>query len=208
MYCQLGKTTIRTASRQEYVKTGEILDELKSWLENNSVESKQLNFITFSGSGEPTLNSKIGELILAIKKMTDIPVALITNASLLSEPAVRREILAVDLIVPSLDAVTPEIFQKIDQPHPQVQLEKIIEGLIALRREFKGKLWLEVMLVKGVNDGIKHIRLLKEVIDKINPDKVQLNSPVRASCEQGAFPVSKNKLNKIKEMLVREVEIA
>jgi len=207
LYCQLGKTTVRTASRQEYVKTTDILDELKSWLENNPEDSKQLNFITFSGAGEPTLHSKIGELISGIKKMTDIPVAVITNASLLSEPAVRKEILAADLIVPSLDAVTPQIFAKIDQPHPQIQLEKIIEGLIALRREFKGKIWLEVMLVKGVNDRINHIRLLKETIDKINPNKVQLNSPVRASCQQNVLAVGKAKLRKIKQTLAREVEI-
>ncbi len=207
VYCQLGKTIEYSLERKEYIKIEDILDELRLWLNNNSAEAKKLNFITFSGSGEPTLNLKIGELIAKIKEITNIPVAVITNASSLGDSSVRRELLGSDLIVPSLDAVKPEVFAKIDRPAPGINIEDIIAGLINLRREFKAKIWLEVMLVKGVNDDLRHIKKLKEVIDQIRPDKIQINSPVRTTSEPNILPVDKNKLEKIKEILGEKCEI-
>ena len=205
-YCQLGKTTEKTTQRKAYLKIEDILGELKSWLAANADESKKLNYITISGSGEPTLNTRIGELITEIKKITPIPVALITNASLLPDPLVRQSLLVADLIVPSLDAVSPNIFEKIDHPAVGINIENIISGLVSLRREFKGKFWLEVMLVKGLNDDLRQIKKLKGIIDTINPDKIQLNSPVRTS-EPGIFPVDKTKLEKIKDILGEKAEI-
>lgn len=111
------------------------------------------------------------------------------------------------LIVPSLDTVIPEIFKQIDRPHPDIKIEEIIHGLVSLRNEFRGKIWLEVMIVKGVNDDLGQIRKLKDIIDKINPDKVQLNSPVRTTTEKDVFPADKRKLEKIKEILGDKCEI-
>ncbi len=185
----------------------EILDELKNWLQNNPEQAQKLNYISFSGSGEPTLNIKFGELAGEIKKIVSVPIAVITNASLLNTPSVRQALSGVDLIVPSLDAVTPDIFRKIDRPHPNIKVEDIIEGLVSLKKEFRGKIWLEVMLVKGVNDDLRHIRKLKEVIERINPDKIQLNSPVRTTTEPDILPADKNKLKKIKEILGEKAEI-
>jgi len=207
VYCQLGETRQTVKERKEYIPVKEILEELKGWLENNPEEAKSLDYITFSGSGEPTLNIKIASLISEIKKIAQIPVAVITNASLLGDSSIRHELLGADLIVPSLDAVTPEVFSRVDRPHPQINIENIIEGLISLRKEFRGRIWLEVMLVKGVNDDLRHIRKLKSVIEKINPDKVQLNSPVRATRESGISCVDNNKLKKIKEALGGKAEI-
>ncbi len=207
VYCQLGKTTEITIERKEYVKIEEILTELTSWLQNNPGELEKLKYITISGSGEPTLNNKIGELIARIKKITPIPVCVITNSSLLDKSEVRREIVGVDLIIPSLDAVTLKAFQAIDRPHQEIKIEDIIEGLINLRKEFKGKIWLEVMLVKGINDDAKHIEKLKSVIERIRPDKTQLNSPVRLAAESAVLPVNKKHLHKIKEILGEKCEI-
>jgi len=207
VYCQLGKTTNFSVQPQECIPIKDILDELKSWLQNNPEQAQKLNYITFSGAGEPTLNIKFGELISGIKKIVSVPIAVITNASLLNMPSVRQALSGVDLLVPSLDAATTDIFQKIDRPHPSIRIEDIIEGLISLKKEFKGKLWLEVMLVKGINDDLRHIRKLKEVIDRINPDKIQLNSPVRTTTEPNILPVDKNKLGKIKEILGDKCEI-
>jgi len=207
VYCQLGKTTKTTKERKEYLQIKEIIDELRVWLQTNSEETKSLNYITLSGSGEPTLNIKIGELIAQIKKLTPVAIAVITNSSFFSDPNIRRELLATDLILPSLDAVNPEVFSKIDRPCPDIKIEDIIEGLIGLRKEFRGKIWLEVMLVKGLNDDIRQIKKLKEVIDKINPDKIQLNSPVRSTAEPNIFAVEKSKLGKIKEILGEKCEI-
>lgn len=207
LYCQLGPTTEKAAERKSYIPIEEIFDELKAWFQNNPGQAKSLNFITLSGCGEPTLHTGIGALILRIKSQFPVPVAVITNSSFLSDPSVRNEIGNADLAVPSLDAVTQELFEKIDRPFPGIRVEAIIAGLISFREEFKGKLWLEVMLVKGVNDDIRHIRRLKEAIEKINPDKIQLNSPVRSTAEPNILPVGKNKLEKIKEILGEKCEI-
>ena len=207
IYCQLGKTTVQLNERKEYALVEDIFAELKWWLENNLAEVSKLNYITFSGSGEPTLNSKIGRLIEMIKKISPVRIAVITNSSLLRDPLVRRDLLFADLIMPSLDAVTLEVFAKIDRPHPDIKIEHIIEGLISLRKEFHGKIWLEVMLVAGINDDLRHIKKLKEIIDVINPDKIQINSPVRSTAEPGIFPVDKSKLEKIKEILGGKAEI-
>jgi len=207
VYCQLGRTTNLTLERKEYIKINDIIAELKVWLENNQEAAQGLEYITLSGSGEPTLNAKLAELISEIKNLTPLKIAVLTNSSLLSDNQVRGQLLAADLIVPSLDAVTQQLFIRIDRPHPDISVENVIEGLVALRREFRGKIWLEVMLAKGINDDIRHIRKLKEVIERINPDKVQLNSPVRTTAEKGVLPVAKSKLKKIKEILGEKVEI-
>lgn len=207
IYCQLGKTEEPVVARKEYARTEDILNELKGWLQNNTEEAKSLNYITISGSGEPTLNAKIGEVISQIKKVTTYPVAVITNASLLNDTEIRKALLGADLIVPSLDTVIPEIFRQIDRPCGSIKIEDIIHGLASLRNEFRGKIWLEVMIVKGVNDDLGQIRKLKDIIDKINPDKVQLNSPVRTTTEKDVFPADKRKLKKIKEILGDKCEI-
>ncbi len=207
VYCQLGKSICTTSERREYIPIQEIINELKLWLQNNSQEAKDLNYITLSGSGEPTLNIKIGELILDIKKITAVPVAVITNAFSLNVSLVRQALSFADLIIPSLDAVTPEIFTKVDRPKEGVNVEDIINGLITLRKEFKGKIWLEVMLIKGINDDLAHVRKLKDIMLKINPDKIQLNSPVRTAAENNILAVGKKRLEKFKEILGDKCEI-
>lgn len=196
-----------TGERREYIPIQEIINELKLWLQNNSLEAGNLNYITLSGSGEPTLNIKIGQLIAEIKRAAVIPLAIITNASLLSEPLVRKALLDADLIIPSLDAVIPEVFERINRPEENIKIEGIINGLIELKKEFQGRIWLEVMVIKGVNDDLAHIRKLKDVIDKICPDKIQINSPVRSTAEDDIFDADKRKLNKIKEILGDKCEI-
>lgn len=207
VYCQLGRTVHLTIERKEYAATRDILEELKTWLEANPEAAKKLSYISLCGLGEPTLNTGIGELISAIKQVSRVPVAVITNASLFSDAAVRRAVSAADLIVPTLNAATDNVFIRINRPHAEVKLGNIIEGLVNLRREFRGKIWLEVMLVRGINDDIRYIKKLREVTDKINPDKIQLNSPVRTTAEAVVLPVDKKKLEKIKEILGPKAEI-
>jgi wyosine [tRNA(Phe)-imidazoG37] synthetase (radical SAM superfamily) len=207
VYCQLGKTTSLSTERKEYLPIGEILNELNNWLENNTPAAKELNYITLSGAGESTLNSKIGQLIAEIKKMAASPIAVITNASLFSDPTVITALEGADLIVPSLDTVNPEVFLKVNRPYPQIKVEDVINGLLNLKKGFRGKIWLEVMLVKGLNDDLRQIKKLKEVIDRINPDKIQLNSPVRTTAEPDIFAVDKSKLKKIQAILGDKCEI-
>jgi len=207
VYCQLGKTRGLVCERKEYASLEEVFGEFKAWLENNPSEAKVLNYVTLSGFGEPTLNVVIGELIHKIKTETPYAVAVITNASLLRDKEVRASLLEANLIVPSLDAATQRIFQKIDRPCEGIQIEEIIEGLIALRKEFRGKIWLEVMLVRGFNGSPGHIRKLQEAIERIKPDKIQLNSPVRTTAEKDVLPLEEKKLKKIKEILGGTCEI-
>ena len=207
IYCQWGSAGKTVSERKEYVKASEIILELKSWLKENPQEAKELKFITLSGLGEPTLNTCIGDLIDQVKNITGLKIAVITNSALLGDPAVRQGLLNADLIVPSLDAVDLELFKQIDRPHTDIKLNKIIDGLIALRKEFHGQIWLEIMLIAGMNDALEHIEDLKEVIWRINPDKIQLNSPVRSTAEKNVFPVEKDQLEKIREILGDKAEI-
>jgi wyosine [tRNA(Phe)-imidazoG37] synthetase (radical SAM superfamily) len=184
-----------------------IFGEIRSWLENYPLESSRLDYITFSGLGEPTLHSGLGELIRLTKDFTDIPLAVITNASRLSHREVREQILPVELIVPSLDAVEESVFSQIDRPHGDISVSEIINGLIQLRKEYKGKIWLEIMLIKGVNDSSAHINTFKEVIGKINADKVQLNSPVRTTAESGIRALEEEKLKEIQKSIGLNCEI-
>ncbi|RKY32802.1 MAG: radical SAM protein [Candidatus Omnitrophota bacterium] len=201
IYCQLGRTTDLVCARKEYLEIARILDELKFWLENNNKEAERLNFITLSGMGESALNNKIGALIQEIKDLSRVPLAVITNSSLINLPSVRQDLLKTDLIVPSLDAAQGQVLKRINSPHTHIKIEEIINGLINLRKEFKGKIWLEIMLVKGVNDDLRHIKKLKEIIEKVNPDKIHLNSPIRTAALANIATVDKNKLKKIQRIL-------
>jgi wyosine [tRNA(Phe)-imidazoG37] synthetase (radical SAM superfamily) len=207
VYCQLGRTTLKTLEIKEYIKAEEIIQELKLWFRNNPEAARAINYITFSGAGEPTLNSRLGWLIVEIKKITAVAVAVITNSSLLSNPAVRKALSLADLIIPSLDAATPEVFARINRPNASLKLEDIIQGLISLRKDFPGKIWLEVMLVRGINDDLRQIRKLNGIIEQINPQKIQINSPVRLTSQANILAVDKAKLEKIREILGEKCEL-
>lgn len=207
VYCQLGATTDKTLERSAYVPSADIIAEVRAWLDANPGRIKGLSYITLSGAGEPTLHTEISALISGIKKMSSVPVAVITNSCLMVDAQVRKELLQADLIVPSLDAASDEVFARIDRPLPGTRVEEIIEGLAGLRKEYHGKIWLEIMLVKGYNDDIRHIRKLKEAVERINPDQVHLNSPVRSTAEKNIGPVDEAKLKQIAEMLGDKAQI-
>jgi wyosine [tRNA(Phe)-imidazoG37] synthetase (radical SAM superfamily) len=203
IYCQLGPATPKTLQKKEYFPSSEILSQVKKKLSSG----QRIDYITFSGSGEPTLNRALGKLIGEIKKTTSIPVAVLTNSTLLSQKSVRNDLMAADLVVPSLDAATPEIFVRVNRPHPSLNIEEIIQGLRKFSKEFKGSIWLEIMLVKGVNDSLTHIRKLKEAIAKIKPEKVQINTVIRPPAEKYARPLSLKDLENIKKILGKNCEI-
>ncbi len=203
IYCQLGPTAKKTIRRKEYYSSSEILSQIKKKLSSG----QRIDYITFSGSGEPTLNWDLGKLIREIKKITSVPVAVLTNSTLLSRKTVRKALEAADLVVPSLDAATQETFVKVNRPYSSLKIKGIIEGLRKFRQEFKGSIWLEIMLVKGVNDSPFHIRKLKEAISKIKPEKVQLNTVIRPPAEKFARPLNRKDLEKIKNIFEENCEI-
>lgn len=201
IYCQLGRTTNRTMERKEWVPTKEVLAQVKEKL------STKPDYITLSGSGEPTLHAQTEELIHAIKGMTDIPVAVITNGSLLWLPEVQRSLLEADLIVPSLDAESEEIFQYVNRPHPEIGFDQMLAGLRDFRRLFKGPYWLEVFLLSGVTTVEKRIQSLRACIETIAPDRVQVNTVVRPPAEGYAAPVPRDQLAQIAAQLHPQAEV-
>ena len=198
IYCELGETTCHTKERRSYKNVDHIWHELKDRL---SQLKGEVDFITLAGSGEPTLNKDLGSIIEKIKSMTDYPLAILTNSSLLEDPLVRAEIKPLDLIVPSLDAVSREIFQKINQPCQGIDINRIIEGLIKLREEFAGDIWLEVLMCKGINDREMELSLIKKAIHRIRPDKIQINTVFRPPSLEGVHPVSETRLKEIEAFL-------
>lgn len=153
------------------------------------------------------MNSKIGFLIKEIKKFTDIPVCVITNGSLLYKPEVRRAIRKADVVMPTLCAASQKTLERVNRPHRELKIGKIIRGLVLFRKEFAGQIWLEVMLVRGLNDSLREIRKLKQAIRLIRPDKIQLNTVVRPPSDRSAFPVPAASLKKIKKILGPKCEI-
>jgi wyosine [tRNA(Phe)-imidazoG37] synthetase (radical SAM superfamily) len=191
IYCQLGRTTNKTVQRKPWVSLETILSQLQKKLSLNP------DYITLSGSGEPTLFSECGELIDAIKEITDIPVTVLTNGSLLWLPEVRKSLLHADLVVPSLDAGSKHLFQYINRPQPDVTFNRMLEGLVRFRDEYQGQYWLEVFLLAGVNTTEMEIKRLQACIRSIEPDRVQVNTVTRPPAEDFAEPVGKEQLEKI-----------
>lgn len=196
VYCECGRTTTPTARRDEYVPVDEVLAELGRFLEENPAP----DYITLSGSGEPTLNIRLGEVIDFIKSRSrDIPVAVLTNGSLLSDPQVRRELLPADLVLPSLDAASEATFRRMDRPVHAVRLADCIQGLVDFRGEFAGRIWVEVMILAGYNDNPEDLRLLREALVRIAPDRIQLNTLDRPGVLSDLRAVSPETLERIRE---------
>jgi wyosine [tRNA(Phe)-imidazoG37] synthetase (radical SAM superfamily) len=203
IYCQLGPGRRLYGQRKAFVPVEEVVSQVRRALRR----AGRVDSITFSGSGEPTLHTGLGRMIREIKKVTDIPVTVLTNSSLLTKPAVRRALRAADRVIPSLDAARPAIFRRINRPHPSLTLRRIIDGLAAFRKEYKGKIWLEIMLVKGLNDSAEHVRALKRAVARIRPDKVQLNTVVRPPAEPEAQPLSTREMAAICRQLGPPCEV-
>lgn len=204
IYCELGRTTYKTVRREEYICWESVLEQLRDYLSTSDVT---LDYITFSGSGEPTLNSGIGKIIRGVKELTSVPVAVLTNGSLLFLEQVRQDLWEADVVLPSLDAVTPFIFRHINRPHPSLHIKEIIDGLVAFREEFEGQIWLEILLCRAINDGRDELEQMVQVIERIGPDRVQLNTVVRPPTEDFAFSLNKRQLQTVKEMMGGKVEI-
>ena len=201
IYCQLGSTTVHTIERREYVPINEVLDELERKLNEGTCD-----WVTLAGSGEPTLYGPLEPLIRAIKAMTTIPVAVITNGSLLWMPEVRQALLPVDLVIPSLDAATPDSFQRVNQPHAEITFDRIISGLRTFRNEFKNQLWLEIFLVEATTTEAE-IEKMAELVAEIDPDKVQINTVVRPSKVAALQPVSREVLERCAAHIGHNAEI-
>ena len=201
IYCQLGRTTNKTTQRKEWVSIDSVIHQLKEKL------SSKPDYITLSGSGEPTLFSRIDELIFRIKNVIDIPVAVLTNGSLLWLPEVRSSLKLADFVIPSLDAGSNQIFQYVNRPHSEISFRRMLEGLVKFRDEYTGKFWLEVFVLAGVTTPEMEINRLKACINSICPDKVQINTVTRPPAEAFAEPVPQKQLEAIAKQLYKKAEV-
>ncbi len=186
VYCECGKTTRLTVKRDEYVPGDIVLEEIDDCLGREP----ELDYVTFSGAGEPTLHSRMGEIAEFIKaKRSGYRLALLTNSNLFYDKQVREEALNLDLVVASIDAASPEIFRKINRPHPDLSVEGMVAGLAQFAGSFKGQLWIEVFLAAGINDDPAEMEKIGGVIRSIRPDRVQINTLDRPGTEPWVRPV-------------------
>jgi len=196
VYCECGETTAVTSTRDEYVPTDEVIAELDAYLSG----APRLDAVTFSGSGEPTLHTGIGRIISHIKKrFPRYKIVVLSNGTMLWDREVRQSIAEADIVVPSLDAVSPGAFARICRPADDITPERVIDGLIEFRKEFSGAIYLEIFIVPGVNDNKEELARLKNACLKIQPDKIQINSLDRPGTESWVEPAGSEELLAIRD---------
>ncbi len=197
LYCQLGRTSHMTNARQNFFPLEEILLEFDDFLK------KQVKFdvVTIVGEGEPTLYSGLGGLIAGIKEKTDVPVAVITNGALLYDPQVRSELSQADIVLPTLDAYDEASFRAINRPHGSLRFEDVKEGLVTFSREFEGQLWIEIMLMEGINDDDESLGKYAALLGGLRYDRLYLNTPVRPPAEPEVRPLSSEKMKRALQLL-------
>lgn len=205
VYCQLGRTRPYRIERRSNFSNLEILSQVREALEKH--KPGEIDWVTFVGSGETTLHSGLGEMIRGVKAMTDIPVAVITNGSLLYLPEVREELRVADAVLPSLDAGDSTLYRRINRPHPSLTFDRLTDGFIAFREEYSGHFWLEVMLVRGLNDTEKALRDIASWIEKIHPDEVHVVQPDRPPAEDWVHPPDSEGLQRAHDILGKVAKI-
>lgn len=186
VYCQLGRTQPVIYKRVDYFPPADILAEVQQSIETHP--PGEIDWITFVGSGEPTLHAGIGWLIRQTKTLTNIPVAVITNGSLLYDPQVRYELAAADAVLPTLDAGSSTLYRRINRPHPSATFRRLVTGLIAFRRKYNGRLWVEVMLVRGLNDTKQALLDIVSILRRVEPDEIHISLPTRPPAETWVQP--------------------
>ena len=198
VYCESGPTTHLTTRRQAFVEPARVIRDLMAYFEEHPGGAEVL---TFSSAGEPTLYEPLGELIREIKRrFRSLPLVVLTNGSLLWEAEVREALLPADRVVPSLDAVTEKVFRDVNRPHPLLELSRVLEGLQAFRRDYRGQFHLEVMLVAGVNDERDELRKVRSLIDLLHPDRVELNTVVRPPAQPGSRGLSSAEMEAVRPL--------
>jgi wyosine [tRNA(Phe)-imidazoG37] synthetase (radical SAM superfamily) len=203
VYCELGRTTDRTVSRARFVDLDAMLGELEKRLK----ECPRLDFITVSGSGEPTLSEDLGRLIDGIRRLSEVPVAVLTNGSLLGDPDVCSELARAAVVAPSLDAVTVDAFQAVNRPHPSLDPAAIARSVAEFTRRFGGEVWLESLFVKGLNDDPEEVERMARAIDAIGPARVHVNTIARPPADPDARPVEPAQLGEIARRLWPRAEV-
>jgi wyosine [tRNA(Phe)-imidazoG37] synthetase (radical SAM superfamily) len=192
IYCQLGATTNLTLERKEWVPFDKVMEEAREKIRS----ADGIDYITFSGSGEPTLHSRVGQMIRELKRLSSIPVAVLTNGSLLWQQEVRNDLLEADLVIPSLDAPDRGLFRHVNRPHADLAFDHVVEGLIKFRERYSGKIWLEVFLLSGITGMESEVKRIAGLARTVRPDLVQLMTVTRPAPMDFVEPVSSEDMNR------------
>ena len=203
IFCQLGRTPKKTIVRKEYVPTDDVLSELDTWLKTDG----QADYITLSGSGEPTLHSEFGRIFDFVHSNSDIPTVLLTNGTMLSRPEVREAAARSDVVKVSLSAWDADSYEWVNRPHSHLNFEQQVQGQMDFRAMFHGKLYMEVFLLKGINGMEKDVRKIAEIAKKIRPDRIQLNTAVRPPAEEFAAPLSREQMESFTGLFDPKAEV-
>ena len=205
IHCELGRTATAVAERREYVPFARLEQEIRAFFETHPEPG--LDYVTLSGSGEPTLNRALPRVVELLRELTPTPIALLTNSTLFADPGVRAEVSGIDLILPSLDAVSEDIFQVLNRPAPGFTAAGLIAGLVALRREFPGAIWLEILFCRGLNDHPAEVERLVRAAARIAPERIQLNTVARPGALESAVAVENEFLAAIRPRFRPAAEI-
>jgi wyosine [tRNA(Phe)-imidazoG37] synthetase (radical SAM superfamily) len=203
IFCQLGRTTQRTITRKEYVPTEDVIRELGAWIKAGG----KADYITLSGSGEPTLHSRFGEVLRFIRSHSDIPAVLLTNGTLLRLREVQDAASYAHVVKVSLSAWDQASFEWVNRPHPELFFHQIIEGQESFRARFKGQLWLEVFLLAGMNALPSEVAKIAALAEAIHPDRIHLNTSVRPPAEDFAVSVSRDRLERLSPLFRPKAEV-
>jgi len=203
IYCQLRPTERTTVERADYTPVEEVVAEVREHL----AAGPRPDYVTLGGSGDPTLHLSFGRVAEAVRQFTDVPIALLTNGGLFHLPEVRAACDAVDLLLPSLDAGDEETFRVVNRPHPSLTLEMVVDGLAHLHRHARGQMWLEVFIVEGINSSDEQVRAIGRCIERIGPERIQLNTAVRPPAEAYVRAPTPQRLEQIRELLGPRAEI-
>jgi len=203
VYCQLGRTTHLQVKRESFFPRKNILDEI-----TDSASKNKIDFVTFVGDGEPTLNKDLGWLIRQTKEKLHLPAAVITNGSLLFQEDIREDLIEADVVMPTLDAGNEKTFRAVNRPDRSIDYDSMLRGQIEFRRAYSGQIWVEVMLVKGLNDNDKELQSIKHAIDLINPDRVYILTPIRPPAESWVKPSDPQDILKAQEIIGKAIPVA
>jgi len=198
IYCQLGRTTNFTNTRQNFFPKEDIIKEMEIALK---IHGNSMDYLTFVGSGEPTLYKDLKILISVAKKMTNKPICVITNGALLYDEEVQNSLIEADVIMPALDAGDEKTFIKVNRPHPEIKFSKMTQGQIEFRKKFQGEIWLEIMLLKDINDGPETLKKIKIFLENISPNRIYINVPIRPPAEHWVKKPDKQSMERCKEIM-------
>jgi wyosine [tRNA(Phe)-imidazoG37] synthetase (radical SAM superfamily) len=197
----MGRTTDKTVERRVWVPVADVLADVRDRLDSRP------DHITLSGSGEPTLHAGIDEIIAGIKEMTSTPVVVLTNGALLADPAVRRALVQADVVAPSLDSPDAALFRYVNRPHSSLRHDEVVRGLLQLRGEYQGQIWLEVFVIAGVTAMENEVRRLAAMAERLNPDRIHLNTASRPPVESYVDAVPLERMGRLAAIFGDRAEV-